>query len=198
MDHAQTITLYQPLLHRIAYNLVRCKEDAEDIVQETFAKWLTVDHKKVENTKAYLIKAVTNNCLNHLNALKRKKEEYFDHINLQEIFTKFKETNLSKLDLDVNLTAAFKVMQDKLGPVERAVYVLKEAFDFDYDELQQLLNKKKDHCRQLFCRAKKKLEEETSKIHFNLPDGSSLMKSFLDACEKGNPSHLVAELKKHI
>lgn len=198
MDYARTITLYQPLLHRIAYNLVRCKEDAEDIVQETFAKWLTIDQQKIENTKAYLIKAVTNNCLNHLNALKRKKEEYFDHISLQEIFTKFKETNLSKIDLDVNLTAAFKVMHDKLGPVERAVYVLKEAFDFDYDELQQLLNKKKDHCRQLFCRAKKKLEEETSKIHFNLPDGSSLMKSFRDACEKGNPAHLVAELKKHI
>lgn len=198
MNHAQTITLYQPLLHSIAYNLVRCKEDAEDIVQETFTKWLTIDQKKIENTKAYLIKAVTNNCLNHLNALKRKKEEYFDHINLQEIFTKFKETNLSKIDLDVNLNAAFKLLQDKLGPVERAVYVLKEAFDFDYDELQQLLNKKKDHCRQLFCRAKKKLEEETSKIHFNLPDGSSLMKTFRDACEKGNPAHLVAELKKHI
>ena len=198
MNHAQTITLYQPLLHSIAYNLVRCKEDAEDIVQETFTKWLTIDQKKIENTKAYLIKAVTNNCLNHLNALKRKKEEYFDHINLQEIFTKFKETNLSKIDLDVNLNAAFKLLQDKLGPVERAVYVLKEAFDFDYDELQQLLNKKKDHCRQLFCRAKKKLEEETSKIHFNLPDGSSLMKTFRDACEKGNQAHLVAELKKHI
>lgn len=198
MNHAQAITLYQPLLHRIAYNLVRCKEDAEDIVQETFAKWLTIDQQKIENTKAYLIKAVTNNCLNHLNALKRKKEEYFDNINLQELFTKFKETNLAKIDLDVNLSVAFKVLQDKLGPVERAVYVLKEAFDFDYDELQQLLNKKKDHCRQLFCRAKKKLEEETSKIHFNLPDGSSLMKSFRDACEKGNPAHLVAELKKHI
>ncbi len=198
MDYAQTITLYQPLLQSIAYNLVRCKEDAEDIVQETFAKWLTIDHQRIENTKAYLIKAVTNNCLNHLSSLKRKKEEYFDHINLQELFTKFKETNLSKIDLDVNLDAAFKIMHDKLGPLERAVYVLKEAFDFDYDELQQLLNKKKDHCRQLFCRAKKKLEEETSKIHFSLPDTFSMMKSFREACEKGNPSHLIEELKKHI
>src|SRR5690606_10607667 len=63
---AQTISLYQPLLHTIAYNLVRCKQDAEDIVQETFIKWLTIDHEKVQNTKAYLVRAVTNNCLNHL------------------------------------------------------------------------------------------------------------------------------------
>jgi len=101
MTQAQTITLYQPLLHTIAYNLVRCKEDAEDIVQETFVKWLTIDQKKIENTKAYLIQAVKNNCLNHLTSLRKKKEEYFDNLHLADLLTKFKETNLSKLDLDI-------------------------------------------------------------------------------------------------
>jgi DNA-directed RNA polymerase specialized sigma24 family protein len=51
VNHAQTITLYQPLLHQIAYNMLRCKADAEDIVQETFARWLTIDQTKIENTK---------------------------------------------------------------------------------------------------------------------------------------------------
>src|SRR5258706_9769139 len=114
MTQAQTISLYQPLLHTIAYNLVRCKEDAEDIVQETFVKWLSIDQQKIENTKAYLIRAVTNNCLNHLQSLRKKKEQYFDSINVAEMITKFRETNLSHLDLDVNLAAAFKVMQTKL------------------------------------------------------------------------------------
>ena len=66
MHPAQTISHYQPLLQAIAYNLVRCKEDAEDIVQETFLKWLTLGPQKVENVKAYLITAVINNCRNHL------------------------------------------------------------------------------------------------------------------------------------
>jgi RNA polymerase sigma-70 factor (ECF subfamily) len=198
MNHAQTITLYQPLLHSIAYNLVRCKEDAEDIVQETFAKWLVIDQQKIENTKAYLIRAVTNNCLNHLNSLKKKKEEYFSHLNWQELISKFKETNLSKIDLDVNLNAAFTVLHTKLGPLERAVYLLKEVFDFDYDELQVLLDKKQDYCRQLFCRAKKKLNEETSKIHFSMPDTSGLIQSFRDACDLGNATQLIQELKKNI
>src|SRR5258708_34431555 len=157
MTQAQTITLYQPLLHTIAYNLVRCKDDAEDIVQETFVKWLTIDQKKIENTKAYLIQAVKNNCLNHLTSLRKKKEEYLDHFHLPELMSKFKETNLSKLDLDINLSEAFKVLNTKLIPLMRPVSLLKEVFVFDYDELQVALDKKKQHSRQLFSLSKKKL-----------------------------------------
>lgn len=197
MTPTQTIVLYRPLLHTIACNLVKCKEDAEDIVQETFMKWLSLDQKKIENTKAYLIRAVTNNCLNHLSSLRKKKEEYLDHLHLPELLSRFKEINLSKMDIDINLTQAFKMLQAKLEPLERAVYLLKEGFDFNYDELQQTLNKKKDHCRQLFCRAKKKLNEETSKIHLSLAEGSSLLKSFKEACD-GNATLLVNELKKSI
>jgi RNA polymerase sigma-70 factor (ECF subfamily) len=196
MNQAQIIAQYQPLLHRIAYNLVRCKQDAEDIVQETFAKWLTIDHQKIENTKAYLIKAVTNNCLNHLQSFKRKKEEYLE--NVSDAIKHFKETNLSHLDLDVNLSAAFKVLHTKLEPLERAVYLLKEVFDFDYDDLQVALNKKKDHCRQLVCRAKKKLSEETSKIHFSLPDTGKMVESFKKSINLGNLEDLIQELKTDI
>jgi len=196
MNQAQTIVLYQPLLQTIAYNLVRCKQDAEDIVQETFAKWLTIDQAKIENTKAYLIKAVTNNCLNHLQSLKRKKEEYLE--NVSEAIKHFKETNLAHLDLDVNLAAAFKVLHTKLEPLERAVYLLKEVFDFDYDDVQLALDKKKDHCRQLLCRAKQKLSEETSKIHFSLPDTGKLMESFRQSATVGNIEGFIQDLKSDI
>lgn len=196
MNQEQTIALYQPLLHTIAYNIVRCKQDAEDIVQETFMKWLSVEQEKIQNTKAYLIRSVTNNCLNHISSLRKKKEEYLDQVS--EAFNRFKETNLSHLDLDVNLAAAMKVLHTKLEPLERAVFVLKEVFDFDYEELQLALDKKKDHCRQLFCRAKKKLSEGTSKIHFDLPDTSKLMENFRKACDFGNATEYVSELKREI
>lgn len=178
------------MLHTIAYNLVRCKEDAEDIVQETFVKWLTIDQEKIQNTKAYLIKAVTNNCINHLNSLRKKKEEYLD--NVSEIFKHFKETNLAHLDMD----AAMKVLHAKLEPLERAVYLLKEVFDFDYEDLQETFDKKKEHCRQLFCRAKRKLSEETA--HISMPDTSKLLESFKNACHFGNAADLIQELKKDI
>ena len=199
MNQAQTITLYQPTLQAIAYNLVRCKADAEDIVQETFLKWLSlVDSEKIQNTKAYLIKAVTNNCLNHIQSLRKKKEEYLDTINVSEFLHRFKENNFAHLDLEADLNKAFKVILTKLEPLERAVYLLKEVFDFDYDALQDTLDKKKDYCRQLVCRAKKKLSDESAKIHFDLPDVSQLMASFRKACDLGNAAELVQDLKKDI
>lgn len=195
MTHAQTISLYQPLLHTIAYNLVRCRYDAEDIVQETFLKWLTIDHQKVENTKAYLIKSVTNNCLNHLQALKRKKQEYFDSFHLQEMVTRWKvEINTSHLDLDVRLQEALKILHHKLEPLERAAFLLKEVFDFEYEELQQTLNKKADHCRQLISRARKKINQETQSLHFDWPAAGTLLKTFREACNRNQPQVLIQDI----
>lgn len=192
MTQAQTIALYQPVLYRIAYNLVRSNADAEDIVQETFLRWLTIDQKKIANTKAYLIKAVTNNCLSHLEAIRKKKEEYLETLNASEFVQKLKEVNFSHLDIDIDLKQAFKVMQAKLQPLERAVFLLKEVFDFDYDSLQKTLNKKKDHCRQLLSRARKKLAEETA--NFDIPDVSQFMEKF----RSENISDLIAHLKEDI
>jgi RNA polymerase sigma factor (sigma-70 family) len=198
MNQAQTIALYQPLLHTIAYNIVRCKADAEDIVQETFLKWLSVDHQKIENTKAYLITAVKNNCLRHIETVKKKKEEYLEALQSSDLVHWFKEINLSQIDLDINLKAAFRVMQTKLQPIERAVFLLKDVFDVDYETLQKTLDKNKAHCRQLLCRARKKLAEETSRIHLDLPNKSSLLESFRQACDLESASDLIGELKKDI
>ena len=197
MDHAATITLYQPLLQAIAYNLLRSKADAEDIVQETFLNWLNTEKEKINNTKAYLIKAVTNNCLNHFNALKRKKVEYLDSMQLPEFITKIKESSFAQLDMEVYLAGAIKVIHQKLKPLERAVYLLKEVFDVDYDTLHKTLNKRKDHCRQLFARAKKKLSEETAKLHFDSPVPSAWLESFKKAC-KGDTDELINSLKRDI
>ena len=198
MNSSQTIATYQPLLQAIAYNIVRCKADAEDIVQETFLKWLSLGPKKVENTKAYLITAVRNNCLSHLNTLRVKKEELINQNNFAEIISRFKETSFAHLDIEFELAKAIRVIHAKLEPLERAVFLLKEVFEYDYEALQLTLDKKKEHCRQLFCRAKKKLSEETSKLNFDLPDASSLIEKFNKACDFGNASELINELKKDV
>ncbi len=197
LSPAHDIALYHPILHSVAYNILRCKQDAEDIVQDTFLKWLSVDRTKIHNTKAYLIKSVTNNCLNHLNTLRKKKEEYWDSSKLSQLIVKFKESDFAHLDLETELSSAFRVLQTKLEPLERAAYLLKEVFDFDYDALQQVLNKKADHCRQLFSRAKKKLSEETPNLSFDIPNKNQLLESFKKACE-GPATHFIQDLKSDI
>ncbi len=199
MNPGQTIALYQPTLHAIAMKFLKCKADAEDVVQETFIKWLNAEQEKIQNTKAYLIKAVTNNCLNHLETLKRKKTEYLDSFHWPEIIEKFKESDyFANLELDVELSKAFHVLQHKLEPLERAVYILKEAFDFDYKALQVLLDKKQEHCRQLFSRAKKKLEDEKQRLNNAIDEKTALLKSFKESCESGTAADFIAEAKSQI
>lgn len=177
--------------------MLRCKADAQDVVQETFIKWLSVEQESIKNTKAYLVRAVTNNCLNHLQSLHKKRTEYLETFEWSELIERFKETtDFSHIDLEAELTRALHVLQSKLEPLERAVYVLKEVFDFDYSALQQLLDKKQDHCRQLFCRAKKKLQQESE--HFNSvfqPRKTALLESFRKACEMGQPHELANQLQ---
>ena len=196
MNQAQAIALYHPLLHSVAYNILRCKQDAEDMVQDAFVKWLSIDQTKIQNTKAYLITCVVNNCKNHLNTLRKKKEEYWDSSKLSQLIVKFKETDFKHLDMETELSAAFKVLQAKLEPLERAAYLLKEVFDFDYEAIQKVLDKKADHCRQLLSRAKKKLSDSTARMHFELPD-SHLFESFKKACS-ASPSIFIQDLKNDI
>jgi RNA polymerase sigma-70 factor (ECF subfamily) len=123
--------------------------------------------------------------------------ESLESFHWPEFVEKFKETtDLSHLDLEAELSKAFQVIQAKLEPLERAVYVLKEVFDFDYQSLQAVLDKKQDHCRQLFCRAKKKLANETENFNAAFqPKKTALLESFRKACEFGQPFDLVAQLR---
>ncbi len=161
--------------------------DAEDIVQDTFYKYLTIDTSNIENTKAYLIKSVTNNCLNHLNSLKERKKDYLENIKLPEIFEK---VDFSHLDIKQEVSSALAVLHKKLGPLERGLFLLREGFDFEYDELQEIFNKKKDHCRQLVCRAKEKLSKETDRFTISF-DVEAYFEAINKASQEGDFDQLM-------
>lgn len=165
-------------------------------MQETYVKWLSIDPSTIKNTKAYLMTAVTNNCLNHLNTLKRKKEEYLDAFQLPEFLVKIKESDFGHLDLETELSKAFGLIISKLEPLERAIFVLKEAFNFDYEVLQELFDKKKEHLRQLVSRARKKLNDQLAEFEVS-QNRSQLAEAFLKACS-GNVSDFINTLKKDI
>ncbi len=194
IDQAQTIALYQPTLQAIAMKMVGSLQDAEDIVQETFLKWLTAEKEKIKNTKAYLIKAVTNNCLNHLESLKRKKQQYLDNLNPSELIDWGKVSDFAKIDFEQEVSAALNVLHKKLEPLEKGVFVLREVFNFDYEELQQIFDKKKENCRQLVSRAKAKLFDQTSKAKTPVTSKKQFLTSFQNACDLGQISDFIQEL----
>ncbi len=206
MNNEQAIVLYQPMLQQIAMKIVGSMADAEDIVHDTFVKWLTSDNKKINNTKAYLLKAVTNNCLNHIEKIKRKKDELLEDWHLSTFIDQQKEKDFFKFDMENELSSALQILHKKLEPIEKSVFVLREVFNVEYEEIQLIVNKKKENCRKLFSRAKEKLSEETSKINISdlsveikrRYDHSELLESFKNAAFFGDISDLISDLKREV
>lgn len=169
--------------------------DAEDMVQDTFLNWLKTEQKKVNDTKAYLIRSVTNTCLNHLTKINKKKESLLDAIHHQNFMDKIE---LPNFDIKNELSEAIAVLLKKLEPTERAVFVLREIFNFEYHELTEILDKKKENCRQLVCRAKEKLNQEKMRFSVNIESHSQFMDKFKSACTFGEVGSLIDNLKKDI
>lgn len=197
MSDERVISLYQPMLVSIANKMVNNLMDAEDIVQDTLLRYLSTNRQHIENTKAYLVKAVTNNCLNHLRKLKQNAEELIDPIMHAEWLGSL-EFDFHKLDLESELSQAMKVLMQKLEPSERAVFLFREVFSFDYEEIAEIVEKKKDNCRQLFCRAQSKLQQEKSRFNLNLDQHKQAFSSFLESCREGSFKNLLDSLKADI
>ena len=168
-------------------------KDAEDAVHDTFLKWLTIDTTKVENIKAYLVRMLTNACLNILNARNRKQRLELD--DFQEVLEdKEVEKNLTLFDVENQLIEAWAFLHRKLEPIERGIFVLRELLNLDYEDLQLIFDRKADNCRKIVSRAKEKLKNsERPKLSLSLPQ-LHLFESFKNACQKGHLAPLISDL----
>ena len=195
MSNNEAIVLYQPLLQAIALKMVGTLEDAEDIVQDTFEKWLKVDTSKIENARAYLIRSVSNNCLNFLNSFWSKviNKEVVD-LSEVDIEDRNQGKSIFGFDLESQLSEAWAVVHRKLEPLEKQVFILREVFNIEYDELQLIFDKTKDNCRQIVSRARVKIKKDKVKTGAK-PPSTTVPVSFVNACKMGNISSLLEELK---
>ncbi len=164
--------------------------DAEDVVHDTFLKWMTIDASKIQNTKAFLVKSVTNNCIN---LLKRSKRMFSDDLT-EEMVIETQDVLHHGVDLEQRLQQAWSLVSFKLAPVERAIYVLREVFNLEYEDLQHIVDKNADNCRKLFSRAKHKLAAEVPKINVEVPT-LTLPSNFKRACSIGCLSEFITDLK---
>jgi len=197
MTQSQVFINYNSFLHSTALRILKCKADAEDAVHDTFEKWLSIETDQIKNVKAYLTSMVTNNCLNRLKKLSNQKEESIESVSTSEKRSWFRELDITQIDFEVELSKALCVLYTKLEPLERAVIVLKEVLNYDYEVLQRILGKKSENCRQILSRAKRKLADSSEGIKITLGK-SNLLDSFKRACNSGEAEELLQSLKKDI
>ena len=199
MDNKTEIFLeYKNLLFSIAYNMLGNIDQAEDIVQDTYLKWMTTETDKVQHTKAFLVKMITHRCINHLNSARVQREDYIgiwlpeplqDH---EQLIGQFRIESYHALSIGM------LVLMEKLTPQERAIFLLKEVFSYDYFELADIFDKTTDNCRQIFKRAKDNLGKDKRRFEIDLKVHERILHNFLRAIDEGNMDDLIDLLKQDI
>ena len=197
MSKTEAISLYQPLLYAIAFKIIGRVEDAQDIVQDTFEKWLSIDHAKIENTKAYLIQAVKNNSIQYVQSWKKRVFSAEIEEKSESVEDTTATSSFFNFDMEAQMTQAWAVIQHKLEPLEKSIYVLREIFNVEYHELQVLFGKKADHLRKLVSRARQKVNDEKNVSIKELP-ATQLPDSFKKAFTLGNLSEMISDFQKEV
>jgi RNA polymerase sigma-70 factor (ECF subfamily) len=170
--------------------------DAEDILQEAFIRWHRAAGTEVESTRAFLVTVVSRLCINHLQSARVRREEYVGQWLPEPIVTDSNTDPLALTRMDESLSMAFLVLLERLAPAERAVFLLREVFDFDYSKIAEVLGKDEANCRQILRRARQHMAELRSRFEVPAERREELLAKFLDATATGDLQRLVALLSE--
>jgi RNA polymerase sigma-70 factor (ECF subfamily) len=170
--------------------------DAEDMVQDTFVRWQKQNVAELRSAKAWLISTITRLSIDQLRSARRQREEYVG-VWLPEPLVGADEGAASPAKLAAltdSLGLAFMHLLEDLAPLERAVFMLREAFDYDYAEIANIVEKSEANCRQLFSRAKSHLARREMSEEPAGENAERVVQQFLQACMTGNMESFLAVL----
>lgn len=179
--------IHRPLLFGIAYRMLGRVTEAEDMVQETYLRFHQQPEGSISLPKAWLTKTITRLCIDQLRSARHQREEYVGTWLPEPIVDENSPEELAD-----TLGMAFMLMLEKLPPVDRAVFLLREAFGHDYSAIAEITGKSEPACRQIFFRAKQRLGQEPAKPAPATHEAERLVKEFLSAAKSGELAELLA------
>jgi RNA polymerase sigma-70 factor (ECF subfamily) len=148
---------HRPALFGIAYRMLGSVSEAKDLMQEVWLRWQKQEVAEVQSPKAWLASATTRLCIDQLRSARREREEYYGVWLPEPLVDAANNTPDHLADLTDSLTMAFMMMLETLGPVERAVFLLHEVFDYSYADTAAIVEKSEANCRQIIRRSKASL-----------------------------------------
>ena len=187
-------TQYRKLLFSLAYRMLGSVVDAEDILQEAFVRWQGASQDDIRSPKAFLITIVTRLCIDQLNSSRARREEYVGQWLPEPVVTDPASNPFEVVQTDESLSLAFLVLLERLTPDERAVFLLREIFDYEYSEIAKVVDQSEASCRQILRRAKQHVN--APRARFSAPGGKreELRREFLEAAGKGDLAGLIGLL----
>jgi RNA polymerase sigma-70 factor (ECF subfamily) len=193
-EHAERFTLLRPLLFTIAYEILGSATESDDVLQESYLRWAEVDLATVRDTKSYLAQLVTRQALNALRAGARRREEYIGPWLPEPLLLDERDASTDVV-LAESVSMAMLVLLETLTPDERAVFVLREVFGFDYDEIAGAVGKSVANVRQVAHRSREHVQARRKR--FEPADSAmtaELTEQFMAAASTGDVDGLMALL----
>jgi RNA polymerase sigma-70 factor, ECF subfamily len=183
----------RPLLFSIAYRMVSSASDAEDIVQEAFLRFHRESDKgaDIESPKAWLSTVTTRLAINHVKSARVRRESYVGTWLPEPLLTDTESEGARHAETADSLSLAFLVLLERLGPVERAVFLLREVFDYGYDEIAAVVGKSEDNCRQIAVRARRQVEAKKPRFEASRQKREELSSRFFEAVAGGDTEGLI-------
>ncbi|MEH7342333.1 RNA polymerase sigma-70 factor [Bacillus sp. JJ1532] len=197
MEMAQVYQTYKPLLFSLAYRMLGSAMDAEDIVHEAFILLGEADNEtKINNLKAYLCKIVTNRCIDKLRSAAKQREVYIGQWLPEPIVEDDIDNPSISLDKKESISMAYLLLLQQLTEVERAVFLLREVFQYEYEDIASIVGKSSTNCRQIFHRAKKGIMHKTHSEKSDKHHSKTYIEKFSQAVLDGNIDLIHAMLTK--
>ncbi|QWF79332.1 RNA polymerase sigma-70 factor [Amycolatopsis sp. CA-230715] len=175
---------HRNLLFTVAYEMLGSAADAEDVLQETWLKWVGVDLDTVENQRAYLVRVTTRQALTRLRALGRRKETYVGSWLPEPLLTA--PDVAEDVELADSVSMAMMLVLETLAPTERAVFVLREVFCLGYDEIAEAVGKNPAAVRQIAHRAKEHVTARRPREVVSPAETRGALDAFKRAVETGD------------
>jgi len=189
---------YRPLMFSIAYRMLGSATEAEDIVQEAYLRYQGTDTNEIVSHKAFLSTVVTRLCLNHLQSAQTQRETYVGPWLPEPILAEQISIPAHEAELHESISIAFLTILEQLSPLERAVFLLREVFDYEYGEIAEIIGKEETACRQLFSRARKHITEHRPRYKPSPEMHRQILDQFIRATGTGELDGLIQLLSDDV
>ncbi|MFE7211169.1 RNA polymerase sigma-70 factor [Streptomyces sp. NPDC001698] len=187
---------HRNLLFTVAYEMLGSAADAEDVLQETWLRWVEVDLAQVRDQRAYLVRITTRQSLNRLRAMKRRKEAYVGPWLPEPLLTA--PDVAQDIELAESVSMALMLVLETLSPTERAVFVLREVFEVGYDEIAAAVDKSPAAVRQIAHRARRHVDARRPRKVVSPSETRAALESFQRAFETGDLQGLLDVLAPEV
>jgi RNA polymerase sigma-70 factor (ECF subfamily) len=193
-----TFDQYRSLLFSVAYRMLGSVTDAEDMLQETFIRWRQSPEEEIRSPRAYLVTIISRLCINHLQSARVQREEYAGEWLPEPIVTGPEGDPLGMIRVDESISMAFLVLLERLTPTERAVFLLREVFEYEFSDIASVLDQNEVNCRQILRRARQHVAVMRPRFQTTIRKQRDLLERFLKATSNGDMEGLLNLLTEDI